>query len=100
MHFLKRTTLIALGLLMTAGAAAQKTNDDSEQLKIAALEALISAPAERALPIVSKVLNGDFSNDLKSHSARTAGNPMRSSSMIREYAAGPIRSRHSSSNAR
>jgi HEAT repeat protein len=66
MHFLKRTTLIALGLLMTAGAAAQKTNDDSEQLKIAALEALISAPAERALPIVSKVLNGDFSNDLKS----------------------------------
>jgi HEAT repeat protein len=40
--------------------------DDSEQLKIAALEALISAPPDRALPLVAKVLAGDNSDELKS----------------------------------
>ena len=66
MHFLKQLLLTAIGLSVVAGAAAQQTSNDSEQLKIAALEALISAPPDRALPIVSKVLKGDFSDDLKS----------------------------------
>jgi HEAT repeat protein len=66
MHFLKQLLLTAIGLLVVAGATAQQTNDDTEQLRIAALEALISAPADRALPIVSKVLKGDYSNELKS----------------------------------
>jgi HEAT repeat protein len=38
---------------------------DAEQLKIAAMEALISAPPERALPIVTKVLRGSGSDELK-----------------------------------
>ena len=66
MQFLKQLLLTAIGLLVVAGAIAQQTNDDTEQLRIAALEALISAPADRALPIVSKVLKGDYSIDLKS----------------------------------
>lgn len=66
MHLLKHITLAAIGIMMVAGVEAQQANDDAEQLRIAALEALISAPADRALPIVTKVLNGDFSDDLKS----------------------------------
>lgn len=38
---------------------------DTEQLKIAALEALISAPPDKALPIVTKVLRGRGSDELK-----------------------------------
>lgn len=40
--------------------------DESEQLKIAALEALLSSPPDRALPIVAKVLAGDNSDEVKS----------------------------------
>ena len=40
--------------------------DDTEALKIAALEALISAPPERALPLAVKVLQGDHSDEVKS----------------------------------
>lgn len=39
--------------------------EDSEELKIAAVEALISAPPDRALPIVTKVLQGEGSDELK-----------------------------------
>ena len=39
--------------------------DESEQLKIAALEALMSSPSDRALPIVAKVLAGDHSDEVK-----------------------------------
>jgi len=39
--------------------------DDSEQLKIAALEALIAAPPERALPLAEKALRGDHSVEVK-----------------------------------
>lgn len=46
-------------------AQASASADESEQLKIAALEALMSAPAERALPIVEKVLSGSHSNEVK-----------------------------------
>jgi HEAT repeat protein len=66
MHLLKHIALTAIGIMTVAGVAAQQANDDAEQLKIAALEALITAPADRALPIVSKVLNGDYSDGLKS----------------------------------
>ena len=47
-------------------ARASGAQDDAEELKIAALEALISAPPERALPIVQKVLNGTDSDEIKS----------------------------------
>lgn len=40
--------------------------DESEQLKIAALEALMAAPSDRALPLLTKVLQGDNSDDVKS----------------------------------
>lgn len=51
-----------LTLLAAAPLAAQ---DDDEQLKIAALEALISAPADRALPLAQKALTGDHSIEVK-----------------------------------
>jgi HEAT repeat protein len=38
---------------------------DTEQLKAAAIEALISAPPERALPIVTRVLRGNDSDEIK-----------------------------------
>jgi HEAT repeat protein len=66
MRLLKHLALTAIGVMTVAGVAAQQTSDDAEQLKIAALEALITAPADRALPIVTKVLNGDYSDGLKS----------------------------------
>ncbi|MGB5344954.1 MAG: HEAT repeat domain-containing protein, partial [Woeseia sp.] len=60
--------LIALqatfGPLAVAQSGADRSSD-AESLKIAAIEALMSAPAERALPIVTKVLKGDDSDDIK-----------------------------------
>ena len=57
----------ALALLLFATTAVAQTSDAEEQdsLKMAALEALITAPPERALPIVDKVLAGDNSKELK-----------------------------------
>lgn len=56
-------------LAMSAGTAAQTENapavEDPEELKIAAVEALMSAPPERALSILTKVLTGDGSDELK-----------------------------------
>jgi len=63
---MKKLTLIpvlALGLLLTTDVAAQSSNDD--ELKEAAIEALITAPPQRALPLVNKVLAGEHSNDIK-----------------------------------
>ncbi len=65
-----RNLLLALALL-TAGAGYAQTTDDgktaeSEQLKLAALGALIASPDERALPIVVKVINGNNSDEVKS----------------------------------
>lgn len=57
-------TLIACALLGAAATTIAQT-DDNEALKVAALEALIAAPPERALPIVQKVLAGNDSNELK-----------------------------------
>ncbi|MDJ0749170.1 MAG: HEAT repeat domain-containing protein [Woeseiaceae bacterium] len=52
-------------LLFASDGLAQSDDDAGEDLRIAALEALISAPPERALPIVDKVLAGDHSEELK-----------------------------------
>jgi HEAT repeat protein len=63
------TSRLALGaalLLLATGSLAQSdTTDDTESLRIAAIEALITAPPARALPIVEKVLAGNHSNELK-----------------------------------
>lgn len=58
-----RLALAAALLLLATGSLAQ--TDDTESLRMAALEALISAPPERALPIVDKVLAGNHGNELK-----------------------------------
>ena len=55
----------ALLLLATSSLAQTDTADDADSLRMAALEALISAPPERALPIVDKVLSGNHSAELK-----------------------------------
>ena len=57
--------LISAVLLVALSAPAVAQTDDTERLKMSALEALISAPPERALPIVTKVLDGDSSKELK-----------------------------------
>jgi len=64
MHLFPKLILATLALTISGTAIAQ--SDDAEQLKIAALEALVSAPDEKALPIVSKVLAGDHSDEVKS----------------------------------
>jgi HEAT repeat protein len=58
-----KTVFIVLALSTRPLALAQ--SDEAESLKIIALEALVSAPPERALPIVSKVLKGSGSDELK-----------------------------------
>jgi HEAT repeat protein len=64
-----KPALACLLLAMSAAAAAQTETAaaaaDSEELKIAAVEALISAPPERALSILRKVLAGEGSDELK-----------------------------------
>lgn len=52
-------------LLLAFSAQALAQSDDNEELKIAALEALISAPPERAMPLAARVLQGDHSNEVK-----------------------------------
>ena len=66
MHFLPRLIFIALTVLFANNSIAQDSANDAEQLKIAALEALMSAPPERALPLVAKVLASDSSDEIKS----------------------------------
>ncbi|MBA3563545.1 MAG: HEAT repeat domain-containing protein [Gammaproteobacteria bacterium] len=57
--------LILVALITSISALSVAQTDDAEDLKISALEALISAPPERALPIVTKVLRGAGSAELK-----------------------------------
>ena len=59
--------LAAIALLLLAANSFAQSSDSDEQdsLKMAALEALITAPPERALPIVDKVLAGNNSVELK-----------------------------------
>lgn len=52
-------------LLLATGSAAQTETSDRDDLRMTALEALITAPPERALPIVDKVLSGNHNSELK-----------------------------------
>jgi len=66
MKNLTRYAVIVAGLALSSTAFAQsEANDDADELKIAALEALMSAPAERALPLANKVLAGNNSDEVK-----------------------------------
>ena len=53
-------------LVLLAQADSSGDADADEQLKLAALEGLLSAPPERALPLVRRVLAGNHSNEVKS----------------------------------
>jgi len=73
MNTIAKTILITFALLAMSSGYAQselsevaEVEDPAEALKIAALEALITAPSDRALPLVTKVLNSNNSNDVKS----------------------------------
>lgn len=57
---------VASILLAQATGRLTDRTSGSEQLKIAAVEGLISAPPERALPLLQKVLSGNNSDELKS----------------------------------
>lgn len=58
---------LLLGIVANARAQTAETAapEDTQALKEAALEALIAAPPRRALPIVTRVLQGDGSEELK-----------------------------------
>jgi len=60
-----KVIVFSFALLMAHDAVAQSA-DDTEQLKIAALEALMAAPAEKALPIVARVMTSNNSDEVKS----------------------------------
>ena len=72
MKTLAKVLLISTALLLSANSAAQSDIDDvaaisdvAEELKIAAIEALMFAPEDRALPILKKVLAGNHSDEVK-----------------------------------
>jgi HEAT repeat protein len=66
MKTLAKFILITAALLLSTPSIAQSdVSDVSEELKIAAVEALIAAPADKALPLVTKVLEGNHSNEVK-----------------------------------
>ncbi len=72
MKTLAKVLLISTALLLSANSAAQSDIDDiapisdvAEELKIAAIEALMFAPEDKALPIINKVLAGDHSDEIK-----------------------------------
>jgi HEAT repeat protein len=58
-------TLLAIFAASSSAAQSGNTESNDEELKMAALEALMSAPSERALPIVMRVLEGSGSDDMK-----------------------------------
>ena len=57
-------TAAAIAAITFAGQAFAQS-DDAEELKIAAIEALIAAPPERALPLAAKALQGNHSDEVK-----------------------------------
>lgn len=63
MKTLAKPLLIICALLFAAPAFAQSNAND--ELKLAAVEALITAPDDKALPLVQKVLAGNNSNEVK-----------------------------------
>ena len=66
MNNLTKLVLTATLLAVSSMSVAQSEPDESaDELKIAALEALMAAPAEKAMPLVNKVLAGNNSDDVK-----------------------------------
>lgn len=69
MKFRKTLIIATIALFATGAARAQDAvsdvEDPDEVLKIAALEALIAAPPERALPLATKVLDAENTNEVK-----------------------------------
>ena len=66
MKLLTNMVLIIAACCITAPAAAQSSEAGSnDELKLAAVEALITAPPNRALPLVKKVLSGNNSAEVK-----------------------------------
>ena len=65
--------LLLVSLILSIGSTAIAQPDDKESLKIDALRALMSAPPEKALPIVAKVLKGNGSDELKEHALFVLG---------------------------
>ena len=63
MKTLAKQLLIISALLLTTPAIAQSSASD--ELKLAAVEALITAPDDKALPLVQKVLAGNNSDEIK-----------------------------------
>lgn len=64
-HIAKLMIFTLMLLLATSVVAQDDKSKDDEALKIAAVEALIAAPPERALPLARKVLDGNNSNNVK-----------------------------------
>jgi HEAT repeat protein len=62
---MKLPVFVALLALSGTSIAQSDAHNDADELKIAALEALISAPPERALPLANKVLAADNSDEVK-----------------------------------
>ena len=58
--------LLCIAMLGSATAYGQSCNADDIDLKLAALEALMTAPSDRALPIVEKVLRSNNCTEVKS----------------------------------
>jgi HEAT repeat protein len=67
-----RNVLLAAAVV-SIGSMTIARADDAEDLKMEALRALMSAPPERALPIVSKVLKGSGSDELKAQALFVLG---------------------------
>ncbi|MEM7612858.1 MAG: HEAT repeat domain-containing protein [Pseudomonadota bacterium] len=57
--------LVLLAVLSAPNVFAQPSAEDSDQLKIFAIEALMSAPHEKALPILIKVMQSENSDRIK-----------------------------------
>ncbi len=66
MKTLAKILFISSALVFAVNSAAQdRSSSDTEELKLAAIEALVSAPPNRALPLVNKVLAGNNSDEIK-----------------------------------
>lgn len=63
MKYTAKLATLLMAFLLATSVVAQ--DDVSEELKEAAVEALITAPPERALPLARKVLDGDHSDNIK-----------------------------------
>ena len=62
MNKFRQLAVVLIALTLTGTAVAQS---DADELKIAALEALMAAPADRALPLATKALRGNNSHEVK-----------------------------------